>query len=144
MTTILNPTPSFLVVDDSKVSRTIVVALLRARLPQARFDEAADGAAAVEQFQRQPAQTVIMDFNMPGINGIEAAERILAIAPGTAIVLLTANAQSAVQSKADAAGVQLMRKPIKPELADQIVAIATAQAARTVACTQPQTVQEAA
>jgi two-component system chemotaxis response regulator CheY len=144
MTITPSPAPSFLVVDDSKVSRTMVTGLLRLRMPQARFEEAADGAAAVEQFQRQPAQVVVMDFNMPGINGIEAAERILAMAPDTTVILLTANAQSAVQSKADAAGVQFMRKPIKPELADQIVAMATAQAARKLVPAVPQTEKEPA
>jgi two-component system chemotaxis response regulator CheY len=144
MTTTPGATPNFLVVDDSKVSRTMVTGLLRLRMPHARFEEAADGAAALEQFQRQPAQVVVMDFNMPGMNGIEAAERILAMAPDTSVVLLTANAQSAVQSKADAAGVHFMRKPIKPELADQIVALANAQAAGKLASAGAHTAQEPA
>lgn len=119
----MNPshTPTFLVVDDSKVSRTMVVGLLRNRMPQARFLEAADGESAVALFGTDPAQVVVMDYNMPGIHGVEAAQRILALAPETAVVLLTANGQSAVQAKADAAGVLFMRKPIKAELADRIV-----------------------
>ncbi len=124
--------PAILVVDDSKVSRTMVVGLLRNRVPQARFAEASDGSLAVESFLAAPADLVVMDYNMPGINGIEAAKSMLAARPDTRIVLLTANGQAAVQAKADAAGVQFMRKPIKPELADQIAALLR---------TQPATVQ---
>ena len=66
---------------------------------------------------------IVMDFNMPGINGVEAADRILQRQPGVPTVLLTANAQSAVQAKADAIGIQMLKKPIKGELADQIAAL---------------------
>lgn len=115
---------SFLVVDDSKVSRTMVIGLLRNRLPGAVFHEAGDGESAVAQFERSPAAVVVMDFNMPGINGVEAAQRIQAVSADVRIVLLTANAQGAVQAKAEAAGIRFMKKPIKAELADQIVALA--------------------
>ena len=115
--------PSILVVDDSKVSRTMVIGLLRNRMPEARFNEAPDGEKAIELFTAAPANFVVMDFNMPGLNGVETAQRLLALRPETPIVLLTANAQAAVQAKADAAGVTFMRKPIKGELADQIVAM---------------------
>jgi CheY-like chemotaxis protein len=119
-----NPPPSFLVVDDSKVSRTLVTGLLRNRMPEASFREAGDGETAVAMFEDDPASIVVMDFNMPGIHGVEAAQRMRALRSEVPIVLLTANGQSAVQSKADAAGIHFMRKPIKAELADQIVALA--------------------
>lgn len=120
--------PSILVVDDSKVSRTMVIGMLRNRMPEADFHEAADGESAVTLHARIPTSFVVMDFNMPGINGVEAAQKILARRPDTRIVLLTANAQAAVQSKADAAGITFMRKPIKADLADQIVAMARVSA----------------
>lgn len=120
---------TFLVVDDSKVSRNMATALLRVRMPQARFLEAGDGAAAVAQFTATPADVVLMDYNMPGINGVEAALQILALAPDTRIALLTANGQSAVQAKAVAAGIHFLRKPIKGEIADQVVALAARVAA---------------
>lgn len=119
-----DPSASFLVVDDSKVSRTMVIGLLRNRLPAATFHEAGDGESAVAQFERTPTAVVVMDFNMPGINGVEAAQRIRALSSDVRIVLLTANAQGAVQAKAEAAGIRFMKKPIKAELADQIVALA--------------------
>jgi CheY-like chemotaxis protein len=115
--------PNVLVVDDSKVSRNMVVGLLKNRLPTACFHEAVDGEAAVALAGSLSLSLIVMDFNMPGINGVEAADRILQKQPGVPTVLLTANAQSAVQAKADAIGIQMLKKPIKAELADQIAAL---------------------
>lgn len=123
-----HPEPSgadrLLIVDDSKVSRSMAIGLLRNRMPDAQFDEAGDGAAALELASRHRHRLALLDYNMPGMVGIDAAIRIRALQPGLPIVLLTANGQAAVQAKADAAGIHLMRKPIKPELADRIVALA--------------------
>lgn len=117
------PEAQILVVDDSKVSRNMAIGLLRNRLPLAAFHEAADGEAAISLAGQLNLALVVMDYNMPGIHGVEAAERILKLQPGVPVVLLTANAQSAVQVKADALGIQMMKKPIKGELADQIAAL---------------------
>lgn len=120
--------PHVLVVDDSRVSRNLTVGLLRKRLPGAAFTEAGDGEAAVAAFQARPAQLVVMDYNMPGITGVEAAGRIRALEPGTVVVLLTANGQAAVRERAQAAGLHMLCKPIDGALADRIAALAPALA----------------
>lgn len=51
---------------------------------------AENGREAVEQALRLKPDVVVMDLNMPSVNGAEAAERILAQQPHTRIVLLTA------------------------------------------------------
>lgn len=112
-----------LVVDDSKVSRTMAVGLLRNRLPQAEFLEAGDGAAAIALASQTPPDLVVMDFNMPGMSGTDAAQALMRAHPSARVVLLTANAQPAIQARAEALGIELLRKPIKPELADQIAAM---------------------
>lgn len=121
----MNPAapPRVLVVDDSKVSRTLAVGLLRNRLPQAEFLEAADGQSALALAATAPPDLVVLDFNMPGISGTDAAEALLRAHPATRIVLLTANGQAAVQARAEALGIALLRKPIRPELADRIAAM---------------------
>ncbi len=115
-----------MVVDDSKVSRNLAVGLLRNRLPGAQFVQAADGDSAVALFGEQGAQLVVMDYNMPGINGIEAAQRIQALDPSVVVVLLTANGQAAVQARATACGITVLCKPIDGALADRIAAMAPA------------------
>ena len=119
-----HPGPRFLIVDDSRVSRNMAIGLLRNRLPGATFLEAGDGDAAVAMFRETPTQVVVMDYNMPGIHGVEAATRIQALSPAVVVVLLTANGQAAVQARAEAAGLVMMCKPLSAALADRIAALA--------------------
>ena len=51
---------------------------------------AADGAEAVEQCRRTTPDVVLIDLDMPVLDGIEATERILAERPETAVLVLTA------------------------------------------------------
>ena len=50
----------------------------------------ADGAQAVEQCTRLLSEVVLMDLEMPVMDGIEATKRIVTAQPHTAVVILTA------------------------------------------------------
>jgi DNA-binding NarL/FixJ family response regulator len=52
--------------------------------------EASDGKEAVQLALREMPDVVIMDFAMPRMNGIEATRQLKAVAPGIAVLVLTA------------------------------------------------------
>lgn len=78
-----------LVVDDHFVVRKGVCALLGGAPDIAVVGEAADGQQAVDEAGRCNPQVVLMDLNLPALDGVEATRRILAAQPEIRIVILT-------------------------------------------------------
>ncbi|WP_369224840.1 response regulator [Streptomyces sp. R39] len=80
-----------LVVDDQFLIRAGLVGLLEAAPGFEVAGEAGDGAEAVRLAAETRPDVVLMDIRMPGVNGIEATERILAqaAAPAPRILVLT-------------------------------------------------------
>jgi DNA-binding NarL/FixJ family response regulator len=78
--------------------------------------EAADGLAAVEVVTRTRPDVVLMDVRMPRCDGIEAARRIVAALPETAVVVLTTFDDDASLAEALRAGVSgFLLKVAPPE-----------------------------
>lgn len=76
-----------LVVDDDRTVREVVVSYLRAH--QHDVVEAVDGESALRTMRDAPADLVVLDLMLPGIDGIEVCRR-LREAGDTPIVMLTA------------------------------------------------------
>ena len=77
-----------LVVDDQELVRAGVTLLLRTAGEDV-VGEAADGHEAVRLAERLRPDVILMDLRMPRVDGIEATRRILAVLPGTRVVMLT-------------------------------------------------------
>lgn len=79
-----------MLVDDHAVVREGTRELLEQQSDLEVVAEAGDGKEAVQLAISERPDVVIMDFAMPELNGIEATRQIKAIAPGIAILVLTA------------------------------------------------------
>lgn len=96
----------FLIVDDSELVRQGLRTVLQANPDWEIAGEAADGMTAVEVFKDVRPNVVIVDFQMPGINGIETARRLLEIAPAVPVVMFTQHASPDLERHARDAGIR--------------------------------------
>ncbi len=80
---------SVLVVDDHPVFRRGMRVILGAEPDTDLIGEATDGEEAVARALELRPDVILMDLNMPNVNGIEATRRILEASPETAILMLT-------------------------------------------------------
>jgi DNA-binding NarL/FixJ family response regulator len=78
-----------LVADDHPVFRRGMRAILGAEPETEMVGEATDGEEAVVQTLKLRPDVVLMDLNMPKLNGVEATRRILDADPDVAILMLT-------------------------------------------------------
>ena len=78
-----------LVVDDNLQFRNGLRALLSSAPDMELAGEAAAGAEAIRVAERLQPDVVLMDISMPGLNGIEATRRILAVSPHIGVLMLT-------------------------------------------------------
>lgn len=84
-----DPGISVLIAEDSAPFRTGLRALLGSAPDMRLVGEAEDGLAAVEMAVSLQPDVILMDLQMPGLNGIQATQRIVQGSPHIAIVMLT-------------------------------------------------------
>ena len=78
---------------------------------------ACDGEEALRKLEAERYDAVFTDIKMPGISGIEVAEKIKAAKPWLPVVIVTGYASDAYRARAAAAGVSdFLQKPLSPEM----------------------------
>ncbi|HYD67927.1 PAS domain S-box protein [Azospirillum sp.] len=106
-----------LLAEDNPVNQKVAVALLTRQGHAVAV--AADGAQALDRVRSERYDVVLMDMQMPGMDGLEATRRIRAL-PGergrVPVIALTANALAGDAERCRAAGMDdHVAKPIVPE-----------------------------
>ena len=89
-----------LIVDDHEVVREgLRLSLSRATHIRV-VGEAADGASAVALAERRLPDVVLMDVRMPGMDGLEATQKLLEAVPSANVLMFTAYSERALLTKA--------------------------------------------
>lgn len=109
-------------VDDHPLMREGIAALLAAHDGLELVGEAADGQAAVDGYARLRPDVVLMDLQMPALDGAGAIQRIVAMAPRARVLVLTTYRGDAQARRAFAAGASgyLLKNAIRRELVEAI------------------------
>jgi len=95
---------TILIVEDHDELRETLVEWLKSVFSDCTFLVAGSGEKAVELAEAHHPAIVLMDIQLPGINGIEAVRRIKEISPQTQALILSVMDASAYKEKAMAAG----------------------------------------
>jgi two-component system, NarL family, response regulator NreC len=81
---------SILLVDDSAVARRAIRNLVTHKLgDKVTYEEASNGLDGVDKAIASKPDVVVLDIAMPGLNGVEAAQRISERCPTTAILAIS-------------------------------------------------------
>jgi DNA-binding NarL/FixJ family response regulator len=99
-----------LTVDDQELFRGVARDVIDATPGFESVGEACSGEEALEAVERLAPELVLLDVRMPGIGGIEVAQRLADSHPETVVVLISIDERVDVPSAANLGAVPLVRK----------------------------------
>src|ERR1035438_9829275 len=111
----MNFSGSIMLVDDEAHIRKFISLLLR-HLGVTRIYEASNGSEAIELYKKESPDLILLDVNMPVMDGIETLRALKAINPDCVVVMLTSLANRQTIDEAVALGAaNYIRKDAPPE-----------------------------
>lgn len=110
-----------LIVDDESLERKALRSILSENIPLITlFDEASDGQRAIEKAKEVKPHIVLMDIQMPLINGVDASREIIKILPECRIILMSGYTYFSYAREAVSIGLQDFL--VKPLDDDELIA----------------------
>lgn len=104
-----------LIVDDSKLARMSVAKVLSTLRSDWERTEATNADEALVLVRQQTIDIALLDFNMPGRDGLTLAAELRQIRPDMPVALISANVQTEVATRAQELGAQFLPKPLTQE-----------------------------
>ena len=108
---------NFMIVDDDKLVRERILSLIpQQKLGLELCGEAENGIQALEIFQNTHPQIVLLDLNIPLLDGIEVAKAMIQEDPDVNVVIITGHGSLGTAQMAIRSGViDFLLKPINPD-----------------------------
>ena len=95
-----------LVVDDNPAVRHYLRALLEQQSAWQVCDEARTGREALERVEKNPPDMILLDFQMPDLNGLDVARQITKTFPDIPILMVTIHLSKQLADEARRAGIR--------------------------------------
>jgi DNA-binding NarL/FixJ family response regulator len=95
-----------LVADDNPTVRHYLRALLEQQNTWQVIDEARTGGAALQKVKDNPPDMILLDFQMPDLNGLDAARQISTLHPEIPILMVTIHASKQLAEEARRVGIR--------------------------------------
>lgn len=123
-----------LIAEDDHMTRSTMTELLTS-LGYMVVAEVESGAEAIEKAKQFTPDAVLLDVHMPGSGGVQAAEEIAALLPGTAVILITGDLSVSLSASevAKSGAVALLSKPAPPGTIDTTLRLAVSRARELLA-----------
>jgi CheY-like chemotaxis protein len=84
--------------------------------------EAAEGAGALERLRKDSFDIIFLDYNMPGLNGLDTLAEIKRDHPSLEVIMITSTQDEAMAARARAAGAAaFLKKPFFPADIDAVL-----------------------
>lgn len=103
-----------MVVDDSATMRAILIRILSSEYGMHIVSSASDGLEAVKKIQRDRADVILLDLEMPHMDGLTAIPKLLAVNPQAKIIIVSSHshAKADITMKAlEAGAIDFIQKP---------------------------------
>jgi CheY-like chemotaxis protein len=111
-----------LIVDDSKLARMAVAKALNNLHPAWTRVEATNADEALALARQSSVDIALLDFNMPGRDGLVLAAEIRELDPDIVVALISANVQQEVVGRAGEIGATFLAKPLTEQILGDFLA----------------------
>jgi CheY-like chemotaxis protein len=103
---------TILIVDDSKLARIVAAKAVNALQPEWQRVEASNADEALVLIGSQAVDVALLDYNMPGKDGLALATELRDMHPSMPIAVITANTQDEVIARARSVNASFVAKPV--------------------------------
>ncbi|MEM8771358.1 MAG: PAS domain-containing protein [Pseudomonadota bacterium] len=125
-------TENVLIADDNPDDRDVFLKIFK-QAPDVTYRccEATDIASVLEVVKTRQLHCVLLDYSLPGANGLEVLEKLRAVAPTLPVIMITVQGNAKVAAKAIKYGAKdyLIKSDISPNSLLKLVRVTISQAA---------------